>query len=178
LRAEPQRFIFLPERGVCILARKKTKQNALQVTYQGTAEARARAGNIPVFCAFDKLMNPKDLVGNPRNPNQHPQEQIHLLAHIIQSQGWRAPITVSNQSGYVVRGHGRLAAALVFGAELTRRKACLTEIDPKYVDVIVNRYARVTGNVAGICVRDGKEIPYAVLLQEWETANGRGSELR
>ena len=89
----------------------------LKVTYQTEAEARATAGGIPVFCAFDKLIDPKDLVGNPRNPNQHPQEQIELLAHIIQSQGWRAPITVSNQSGFVVRGHGRLAAALYFGAE-------------------------------------------------------------
>ena len=57
----------------------------LKVTYQTEAEARATAGGIPVFCAFDKLIDPKDLVGNPRNPNQHPQEQIELLAHIIQS---------------------------------------------------------------------------------------------
>lgn len=98
------------------MARKKAK-NDLRVTYKSTAEARTQAGGIPVFCAYDKLMNPKDLVGNPRNPNQHPKDQIQLLAHIIQSQGWRAPITVSNQSGYVVRGHGRLAAALEFGAE-------------------------------------------------------------
>ena len=98
------------------MARKKAK-NDLKVTYTSTAEARTQAGGIPVFCAYDKLMNPKDLVGNPRNPNQHPKDQIQLLAHIIQSQGWRAPITVSNQSGYVVRGHGRLAAALEFGAE-------------------------------------------------------------
>ena len=99
------------------MARKKKQREKLKVTYQTSAEARADAGGIPVFCAFDKLMNPKDLVGNPRNPNQHPQEQIELLAHIIQSQGWRAPITVSKRSGYVVRGHGRLAAALNFGAE-------------------------------------------------------------
>lgn len=98
------------------MAKKKAK-NDLKVTYKSTAEARTQAGGIPVFCAYDKLMNPKDLVGNPRNPNQHPKDQIQLLAHIIQSQGWRAPITVSNQSGYVVRGHGRLAAALEFGAE-------------------------------------------------------------
>lgn len=98
------------------MARKKAKKD-LKVTYQSTAEARETAGGIPVFCAFDKLVDPKDLVGNPRNPNQHPKDQIKLLAHIIQSQGWRAPITVSNQSGYVVRGHGRLAAALEFGAE-------------------------------------------------------------
>ena len=81
-------------------------------------QARAVAGTIPVFCAFDKLVNPIDIIGNPRNPNQHPEAQIKLLAHIIQTQGWRAPITVSNRSGYVVRGHGRLAAALSFGAAL------------------------------------------------------------
>ena len=99
------------------MAKKNTKRKTMKVTYQSTAEARATAGSIPVFCAFDQLIDPKDLVGKPRNPNQHPADQIHLLAHIIQSQGWRAPITVSKQSGYVVRGHGRLAAALEFGAE-------------------------------------------------------------
>lgn len=98
------------------MARNKKRDN-LKVIYQTQAEARAQAGGIPVFCAFDELVNPKDLVGNPRNPNQHPIDQIKLLAHIIQSQGWRAPITVSRQSGFVVRGHGRLAAALQFGAE-------------------------------------------------------------
>jgi ParB-like chromosome segregation protein Spo0J len=55
------------------------------------------------------------LVPNPRNPNQHPQKQIELLAKIIKNQGWRAPITVSNGSGFVVRGHGRLLAAQFLG---------------------------------------------------------------
>lgn len=98
---------------------KKAKPKAEQrkINYQTSAEARAIAGKVPVFCAFDSLIDPKTLVGNPRNPNHHPAEQIALLAQIIQAQGWRAPITVSNQSGFVVRGHGRLAAALLFGAE-------------------------------------------------------------
>ena len=98
---------------------KKAKPKAEQrkINYQTAAEARATAGKVPVFCAFDSLIDPKTLVGNPRNPNHHPAEQIALLAQIIQAQGWRAPITVSNQSGFVVRGHGRLAAALLFGAE-------------------------------------------------------------
>lgn len=66
----------------------------------------------------------------------------------------------------------------LIGAELTHRAAFLTELDPKYVDVIVNRYARITGNVAGVCVRDGKEIPYARLKQENDAQNGRENELR
>lgn len=40
-----------------------------------------------------------------------------MLAAIIRDQGWRAPITVSNRSGLIVRGHGRLEAALLLGCE-------------------------------------------------------------
>lgn len=47
----------------------------------------------------------------PKNPNQHPPEQIKLLASIIRATGWRAPITVSKRSGLVTKGHGRLMAA-------------------------------------------------------------------
>src|SRR5213593_2119790 len=31
--------------------------------------------------------------------------------------GWRAPITVSNRSGFITRGHGRLEAATLLGCE-------------------------------------------------------------
>lgn len=100
------------------MAKKKQQSDTRHIMYRSTAEARTTAGKVPVFCSFDKLIDPKDIIGNPRNPNKHPKDQIKLLAHIIQSQGWRTPITVSNQSGFVVRGHGRLAAALDFGAEM------------------------------------------------------------
>lgn len=71
--------------------------------------------NIPVHCSFTELADIVTLVPNPRNPNQHPEKQIQLLAKIIKNQGWRAPITVSNRSGFVVRGHGRLLAAQALG---------------------------------------------------------------
>jgi len=57
------------------------------------------------------------VVPNPRNPNTHSDKQIELLAKIIDYQGWRAPITVSKRSGFVVRGHGRLLAAEALGLE-------------------------------------------------------------
>ena len=72
---------------------------------------RPSADGIPIFCAFDALVPTEDITGNPRNPNRHPAKQVDLLAKIIAAQGWRAPITISTRSGYVVRGHGRLAAA-------------------------------------------------------------------
>ncbi|MCC5468606.1 ParB/Srx family N-terminal domain-containing protein, partial [Pelosinus sp. Bkl1] len=70
---------------------------------------------MPVHCAYNDLADITTLIPNPRNPNQHPQKQIELLAKIIKSQGWRAPITVSTRSGFVVRGHGRLLAAQFLG---------------------------------------------------------------
>jgi ParB-like chromosome segregation protein Spo0J len=36
---------------------------------------------------------------------------------VIRHQGWRAPITVSKRSGFIVTGHGRLAAALLLQVE-------------------------------------------------------------
>lgn len=41
-----------------------------------------------------------------------------MLGKIIQEQGWRAPITVSKRSGYIVKGHGRLEAAFLIDSAL------------------------------------------------------------
>lgn len=76
---------------------------------------RPRIGDIEVHCAHSEIVPVETVVPNPRNPNTHPARQIDLLAKIIRSQGWRAPITVSNRSGFIVRGHGRYLAALRLG---------------------------------------------------------------
>jgi DNA modification methylase len=78
---------------------------------------RTQIKNINVFCAFDKIIPIGALIANPKNPNFHPQKQIDMLAKIILGQGWRAPITVSNRSGFIVRGHGRLLAAQKLGMD-------------------------------------------------------------
>ncbi|MGE0525883.1 MAG: site-specific DNA-methyltransferase [Bdellovibrionales bacterium] len=52
-----------------------------------------------------------ELKPRPNNRNKHPKEQIERLARIIQYQGFRRPIIVSNRSGHIVCGHGRLEAA-------------------------------------------------------------------
>lgn len=70
-----------------------------------------------IHCAHNALVDPATLKPNPVNPNRHSAHQIQLLASIIQEQGWRGPITVSKRSGLIVRGHGRLEAALLMGAE-------------------------------------------------------------
>lgn len=67
--------------------------------------------SIKVFCAHTDMVPIEKVIPNPKNPNQHDKKQIELLSKIILAQGWRAPITVSNRSGFIVRGHGRLMAA-------------------------------------------------------------------
>ena len=78
-------------------------------------QARCLIGEVPVFCAYDEIVNIDGLKENPKNPNMHPEEQLGLLAEVILKTGWRAPITVSKLSGLIVKGHGRLQAAKVAG---------------------------------------------------------------
>ena len=80
-------------------------------------KCRGYAGDVPVYCAHDKIVPVVEVKPNPKNPNHHPDEQIELLAKIIKTQGWRAPVTVSTLSGLVVRGHGRLMAAKFLGLD-------------------------------------------------------------
>ena len=83
--------------------------------YTPTAEPKALASGVPVYCAHDAIVDVAKLVPNPKNPNTHPDSQIQLLGRIIRQTGWRQPITVSNRSGFIVKGHGRLAAAMLEG---------------------------------------------------------------
>lgn len=83
--------------------------------YQTEAEPKAWADGVPVFCAHDAIVDVAKLVPNPKNPNQHPDSQIQLLGRIIRQTGWRQPITVSKRSGFIVKGHGHLSAALLEG---------------------------------------------------------------
>lgn len=73
------------------------------------------AATMKIYCAYDKLIPVEKLIPHPRNPNTHPEKQIALLAKIIDAQGWRNPIVVSNLSGFIVKGHARLEAARLNG---------------------------------------------------------------
>jgi hypothetical protein len=63
-------------------------------------------------CAYKELLDldsPK-IIPNPKNANRHSIEQIERLAKIIDFQGQRSPVVISNLSGFIVKGHGRLEA--------------------------------------------------------------------
>nr|DAY74271.1 MAG TPA: ParB protein [Caudoviricetes sp.] len=73
--------------------------------------------NIKILCSYTQLVQIEKLVENPKNPNKHPEKQIVLLSKIIMAQGFRRPIVVSKRSGFVIIGHGRLAAAKYLNME-------------------------------------------------------------
>lgn len=68
-----------------------------------------------INCAYDELVDLEKIIPNPKNNNKHPKEQIERLAKIIDFQGQRSPIVISNRSGFVVKGHGRLEAIKLLG---------------------------------------------------------------
>ena len=71
----------------------------------------------PIRCSKKKIVPIDELRPHPDNPNKHPERQIELLSKIIEAQGWRSPIIVSNRSGFVVSGHARLLAARLLKVE-------------------------------------------------------------
>lgn len=54
---------------------------------------------------------------NPKNRNHHSPDQIDRLVKIIKYQGFRNPLVVSNRSGLLVAGHGRLMASIKMGLD-------------------------------------------------------------
>jgi DNA modification methylase len=71
--------------------------------------------DIKIDCAFDSLVPIEKLVRHPRNNNRHSIEQIDALSKLIKAHGFRHSLVVSNRSGFIVAGHGRLEAALKLG---------------------------------------------------------------
>lgn len=66
---------------------------------------------------YDKLVNPEELKEHPKNVNKHPESQISALTKYIEYTGWRDVITVSNLSGYIVKGHARKLASIRLGCK-------------------------------------------------------------
>jgi hypothetical protein len=94
---------------------------------------------VRVNCAHTEMTDADLLVPNPRNPNKHPENQIKLLAKIMAYQGWRSPVVVSNRSGFIVKGHGRLQAARLNGwSEIpVDRQDYASEAD-EYADMVAD----------------------------------------
>jgi len=64
-----------------------------------------------------KIVDIDSIIPNPKNANQHSIEQIERLRKLIRYQGFRNPLVISNRTGFLAAGHGRLEAAKLEGLE-------------------------------------------------------------
>ncbi len=74
--------------------------------------------SINIDCAHDEMVAIEKLCAHPRNNNQHPIEQLEYFTKVLKvKKKWRYPIVVSNQSGFIISGHGRLEVAKMLEME-------------------------------------------------------------
>lgn len=101
---------------------------------------------------FDGIKNSKeDGCGHPSS------KPVPLIAYLIKQ------CTMSN--GLVLDGFLGSASTLIACEQLGR--TCYgIELEPKFVDVAVERYIALTGNTDVTVIRDGKELPYSDVKKE------------
>ena len=85
-----------------------------------------------------------------RNAEHPTMKPTALVARLIEN---------SSKPGWTVLDMFGGSGSTLIAAEATGREARLIELDPKFVDVIVKRYASVTGKRDITLVRNGMEIP-------------------
>lgn len=93
------------------------------------------------------------LFGNNDNATVHPtQKPIELLSYLIK--------TYSNEDDTVMDIFGGSGSTLI-ACEQLNRKCYMCELDPHYIDVIIQRYINLKGTDKEVfLIRDGKRIPY------------------
>jgi len=111
-----------------------------------TTKPKGHADGVPVWCSFTRVVPIESVTPNPRNPNEHPDDQVKLLAKIIKGAGWRNPIVVSNQSGFITKGHCRLYAATLLGVSAVPiDEQDYASPDDEYADLLAdNRLAELS----------------------------------
>lgn len=72
-----------------------------------------------IYCKYDALvlLSQLDRMRHPKNPKEHGAAQVAAIAAVFEGNGIRQCIVVSNRSGLITKGHGRLDAALMLGYE-------------------------------------------------------------
>lgn len=85
-------------------------------------------------------------VPRPRSNKEHPtMKPIELITRAVNNSCRANDLVLDPFAG---------SGSTLIAAEQTRRRARVMEIDPKYCDVIIARYERVTGNKAELLPRD------------------------
>ena len=133
-------------------AKKKSKKKTAKKTSKKkkTVDEKPTIGETVVECSFTHIIDIVRAVPNPMNPNTHPDKQVEKLAALIKYHGWRHPIVISNQTGFIVSGHCRLAAAQLLGlkqvpTDYQDYKDEAQEFSALIADNIIAEFAEIDG---------------------------------
>lgn len=72
-------------------------------------------GDMEIKAKEIKIVEIDSIIPNPENNNEHSEHQKEQLKKAIKYNGFRSPLTVSNRSGFLVKGHLRLEVAKELG---------------------------------------------------------------
>lgn len=105
-----------------------------------------------IKCAYTDLIKLDDLKPYPHNENNHTEKQIKALAKIIAKIGQRSAIVVSKRSGFITKGHGRLAALKLLGWEkaavdIQEYDSELEELNDRVADNEISKYAEFNNDL-------------------------------
>lgn len=87
-----------------------------------------------------------ELRPNPNNPRTHSAKQVRQIRDSIEAFGWTVPVLI-DETGAVLAGHGRLAAARLLGLEKvpTLQFSHMSEAQKKAYALADNRIAELSG---------------------------------
>lgn len=94
----------------------------------------------------------------PQRNGEHPtMKPVKLFAYLIQNSSKEGDIVLDSFGG---------SGTTIMACEKMEREARLMELDPRYVDVIVRRYIRETGDENVKVERNGELIELSRVLEE------------
>lgn len=92
-----------------------------------------------------------------KNAKKHPAKQIKQVADSIKSFGFNQPLVIDKDNEVIFDGFLGSGSTLI-ASQKTGRICYGMELDPKYVDVIVQRYCDYVGDYK--IKKNGKEITW------------------
>lgn len=101
-------------------------------------------------------LSPGELVPYAKNAKQHPPEnekKLHVTMKPVEVISW-AMDTSKEKANAVVDLFGGSGTTLI-ACEQTGRKCYMMELDPHYIDVIIQRWENLTGQKAELIRGDG-----------------------
>lgn len=124
---------------------------------------------IPIRCAHNQVVDPMTLQPHPQNPKRHGPRKLELYGKIIREAGWRRAVVVSNQSGFIISGHGATLAAIQLG--------CLVPVDRQdFPSLEAEKAAMLADNWLAESLADYDQDLLAQLADDLRTA-GMDTEL-